>query len=87
MAEYEPSPEKVPTPLEVGGVAAHLLRMRLNRDLDVLTGAGMLMETVPDAAFTGAMLRLIVQHAQNAAETARTMLLNLPQPGPDRGSS
>lgn len=47
---------------------------QLGRDLDALTGARLVLETVSDADTRAAMLRLVVQLAPQAAERARVML-------------
>ncbi|WP_328464002.1 hypothetical protein [Streptomyces sp. NBC_00448] len=47
---------------------------QLGRDLDALTGARLVLETVSDADTRAAMLRLVAQLAPQAAERARVML-------------
>lgn len=53
--------------------------VRLGRDLDALTGAGLLLEvSAHDAEFTPVMLRLVVRHAEFAAQRARLLLADVP---------
>ncbi|MEC3996768.1 hypothetical protein VSR01_25970 [Actinacidiphila sp. DG2A-62] len=58
-------------------VEAHILAQRLGRDLDALTGARLLMETVGDREVTATMLRLVIRHGQTAAMRARALLAEL----------
>ncbi|SFF54068.1 hypothetical protein SAMN05216251_11830 [Actinacidiphila alni] len=61
---------------------------RLARDLDALTGAGMLLEVAShDAQFTPVMLRLIVRHGEFAAQRARRLLATEYRLAGDRGST
>jgi hypothetical protein len=61
---------------------------RLGRDLDALTGAGILLEVAGhDAQFVPVMLRLIVRHGEFAAQRARLLLATEYGPAGDRGGT
>lgn len=55
-----------------GGVQAELTC--LGRDLEVLSGAGMLLELAPDREVADVMLRAVVRHGSAAARRARRVL-------------
>ncbi|MBD0736152.1 hypothetical protein [Streptomyces sp. CBMA29] len=68
----------------------HAELARLGRDLDALTGAGLLLEVAGhDRDFVPVMLRLIVRHATFAAGRARFLLASeyAPDAAPGAGDA
>ncbi|WUH93725.1 hypothetical protein OG900_28835 [Streptomyces sp. NBC_00433] len=78
LAETGDGADRLPT----GEVRSEL--DRLGRDLDALTGAGLLLEVIPpDGEFVPVMLRLVDRHGRAAALRAR-LVLGAEDRGPGR---